>query len=66
MEEKKATGWANVNGISDQDKTCDLNNMNCLEEEDTKTCGLNDMNCLGDEDKTTCGLNDMNCVGEDK
>lgn len=65
-EKKKATGWGNLNGISDDDKTCGLNDMNCLGDEDDKSCGLNDMNCLsGDEDKT-CGLNDMNCLGDEK
>ncbi len=65
MEEKKATGWANLNGISDQEKTCGLNNMNCITEEDSRSCSLNDMNCLADEDKT-CALDDMNCLGEDQ
>lgn len=33
MEEKKQSGWSNLNGISDDDKTCGLNNMNCEEEQ---------------------------------
>ena len=53
-------------GISDDDKTCGLNDMNCLEDEKDTSCGLNDMNCLSGEDDSTCGLNDMNCLGEDK
>ena len=44
MEEKKQTGWANLNGISDDDKTCGLNDMNCLGEDDDSSCGLNAMN----------------------
>ena len=36
-EKKKASGWSNLNGISDDDKTCGLNDMNCLgEDEQTK------------------------------
>ena len=35
-----------------------------LEGEDDKTCGLNDMNCVEEEEDKTCGLNDMNCLGE--
>lgn len=31
-EKKKSTGWGNLNGISDDDKTCGLNDMNCLGE----------------------------------
>ena len=65
-EKKKASGWSNLNGISDDDKTCGLNDMNCLEDEKDTSCGLNDMNCLSGEDDSTCGLNDMNCLGEDK
>ena len=48
-EQKKASGWSNLNGISDDDKTCGLNDMNCLSGEDDSTCGLNDMNCLGED-----------------
>ena len=44
MEEKKQSGWSNLNGISDDDKTCGLNDMNCLGENDDSSCGLNDMN----------------------
>lgn len=66
MEKKKIAGWNNLNGISEDDKTCGLNDMNCLDGEDDKTCGLNDMNCLADEDDKTCALNDMNCLGDGK
>lgn len=66
MEEKKNTGWSNLNGISDDKKTCSLNDMNCLDESDEKVCGLNNMNCLRDEEERTCSLNDMNCLGEEK
>ena len=30
MEEKKQSGWSNLNGISDDDKTCVLNDMNSM------------------------------------
>ncbi|MGN0157893.1 MAG: hypothetical protein ACI39W_01940 [Brotaphodocola sp.] len=67
MEKKKtSTGWGNLNGISDDDKTCGLNDMNCVADEEEKSCGLNDMNCLGSEDDTTCALDDMNCLGGEK
>lgn len=64
--EKKKLDITNMNGMTDdQDTTCGLNDMNCLEEgQDVKTCGLNDMNCVEDEEDKTCGLNDMNCLGE--
>ena len=65
-DKKKGAGWDNLNGISDDDKTCGLNDMNCLEDEDDKSCGLNDMNCVADETDKTCALDDMNCLGEDK
>lgn len=67
MEEKKnATGWGNLNGISEDDRTCGLNDMNCISDEDDRTCGLNDMNCLSGEDDKTCGLSDMNCLSENE
>lgn len=59
--EKKNYDYQNQNGITEDDKTCGLNNMNCLEEEEDKTCGITDMNCVGEEDDKTCGLNNMNC-----
>ena len=34
-------------------KELDINNMNGITEEEDRTCGLNDMNCMeGREDKT--------------
>lgn len=65
-EKKKASGWANLNGISDDDRTCGLNDMNCLGDEEDKSCSLNDMNCLSGQEDSTCSLNDMNCLGKDK
>lgn len=66
MEEKKQSGWANLNGISDDDKTCGLNDMNCLGEDDDSSCGLNDMNCVDGKDDISCSLNNMNCEEEQK
>lgn len=62
--EKKQLDINNMNGITEEDKTCGLNDMNCVEEEEDKTCGLNDMNCVAEEEDKTCGLNDMNCLGD--
>lgn len=52
-----------MNGITNSGKSCGINNMNCLEEEDTQTTGLNNMNGIS-EDKKSCSLNDMNCLNE--
>ena len=49
MEEKKQTGWANLNGISDDDKTCGLYDMNCVDGKDDLSCSLNNMNCEDDK-----------------
>ena len=64
MEEKKQSGWSNLNGISDDDKTFGLNDMNCLGEDDDSSCGLNDMNCVDGKDDMSCSLNNMNCEEE--
>lgn len=66
MADKKpmAAGWGNLNNVS-EDKTCGLNDMNCLGDEDSTNCGLNDMNCLSGEEDKNCSLNDMNCVGKE-
>lgn len=66
MEKKKAAGWGNLNGMSGDDRTCGLNDMNCLGDEDDQSCSLNDMNCLGKNPEKTCGLTDMNCLGNDQ
>lgn len=66
-EKNNSLGWSNVNGISaDDDRTCALNDMNCLENQEEKTYGLTDMNAVGSDDDTTCALDDMNCLGDDK
>ena len=64
-EKKPILGWSNVNGISEEDdRTCALTDMNCLETQEEKTYGITDMNAVGNDDDTTCALTDMNCLGE--
>ena len=68
MANEKITGlgWGNVNGMSaEDDRTCALNDMNCLETQEEKVYGITDMNATANDD-TTCALSDMNCLGEDK
>ena len=65
-ETKTSLGWGNVNGISaDDDRTCALNDMNCLDTQEEKTYTITDMNAAAGDD-STCALVDMNCLGEDK
>lgn len=59
-------GWGNLNGISDDDKTCALDDMNCLGDEDVSSCGLSDMNCVDDKKDLSCALDNMNCEPEDE
>ena len=36
-ENKESLGWGNVNGVSaDADRTCALNDMNCLETQEER------------------------------
>jgi len=64
--EKKDLGLTNMNGMTNEEgKTCGLNDMNCLGEEEKKS-GLNDMNGMTEEDGKACSLNDMNCLNERK
>ena len=65
-ETKTGLGWGNVNGISaDDDRTCALNDMNCLDTQEEKAYALTDMNAAAGDD-STCALVDMNCLGGDK
>lgn len=57
-------GWGNLNGMSNDDKTCALNDMNCLGEEDSSSCGINDMNCVDGNDNMSCSLDNMNCEAD--
>lgn len=66
-ETKSSLGLNNMNGIStDDDRTCALNDMNCLDNQEQKNYQLSDMNAVGKDDDTTCALDDMNCLGEEK
>lgn len=66
-EVKSGLGITNMNGIStDDDRTCALNDMNCLDNQDPKNYHLNDMNAVAADDDTTCALDDMNCLGDDQ
>lgn len=56
----KTNSWNNLNGISEDDKTCAITDMNCLGEEDDSSCGLTDMNCVDGQDMN-CSLDNMNC-----
>ncbi len=60
-EEKRSLN--NMNGISDSGKSCGINNMNCLEEDDDQKSDITNMNGIS-EDKKVCSLNDMNCLNE--
>ncbi len=65
MEIKPGLGLTNMNGISaDDERTCALNDMNCLETQESKSYALTDMNAVGKDDDTSCALNDMNCTGD--
>ncbi len=63
---KKKLSITNLNGITDDDKTCGLTDMNCVADDEDTTCGLTDMNCVADDEDKTCGLTDMNCVGDEE
>ena len=62
---KSGLGLTNMNGIStDDDRTCALNDMNCLEGQPEQSPSLTDMNAVTSDADTTCALDDMNCQGE--
>lgn len=62
---KSSLGISNMNGISAEDeRTCGLQDMNCLEKEDKTGLDITDMNALGKDDDATCALQDMNCTGD--
>lgn len=64
---KNKLGITNMNGLTEDDEsTCGLQDMNCLEKEPQKDFSLTDMNALGKDDDTTCALQDMNCSEEEK
>ncbi|MCF0131393.1 MAG: hypothetical protein HUJ71_06670 [Pseudobutyrivibrio sp.] len=62
--EKKEYGFQNMNGMSEnEDKTCGLNDMNCLGEDEKKNYDLNNMNAATKKDDKSCSITDMNCEG---
>lgn len=53
-----------MNGItSDDDRSCALNDMNCLEGQEEQGFSLTDMNAVTKDEDTSCSLDDMNCQG---
>ena len=64
-EVKSSLGISNMNGMTtDDERTCGLQDMNCLEKEDKNGLDITDMNAMGKDDSTTCALQDMNCSGD--
>ena len=64
-ENKSNLGITNMNGLSgEDDRTCGLQNMNCMEQEEKKNYDITDMNAVGKDDDITCALQDMNCTGD--
>ena len=64
-ETKGGLGLTNMNGMSaDDDRTCALTDMNCLEGQPEQVHSLTDINAQSGDDSTTCALTDMNCQGE--
>lgn len=64
MEKEKNLDITNLNGMSsDDDTTCGLNDMNCVETKETAS-SITNMNSASSDDDTTCNFTDMNCTGE--
>lgn len=64
MAKDEKLGISNMNGATDdEDKTCGLQDMNCLEGQEPKPHSLNNMNGDTSAEDKTCGITDMNCVG---
>ena len=62
-EIKSSLGISNMNGLTEEDeRTCGLQDMNCLDTQPDKDFDITDMNALGKDDDTTCALQDMNCT----
>ena len=63
---KSSLGITNMNGMTAEDeRTCGLQDMNCLNTQQQKNYDITDMNAVGKDDDTSCALQDMNCTGED-
>lgn len=64
---KPGLSLTNMNGISaDDEHTCALNDMNCLETQGEKTFSIDDMNAVAADDDTSCALDNMNCVDKSR
>lgn len=62
---KSSLGITNMNGItSDDDRSCALNDMNCLEGQEGQDFSYTDMNAVTRDEDTSCSLDDMNCEGK--
>lgn len=60
---KDGLGISNMNGdTNNEDKTCGLTDMNCLEGQEEKSHSITNMNGDTSADDKSCGLTDMNCV----
>ena len=60
---KDGLGISNMNGATDDEsKSCDLQDMNCLEGQEEKSHSITNMNVDTAADDKSCGLTDMNCV----
>lgn len=65
MKIKSGLGITNMNGISsDDDRSCALNDMNCLEGQEEQSFSITDMNAMAKDEDTSCSLDDMNCEGK--
>ena len=65
-EIKSSLGLNHMNGLTaDDERTCGLQDMNCLETKDKAGLDITDMNAVGKDDETTCALQDMNCTGSE-
>lgn len=60
---KDGLGIANMNGdTNNEDKSCGLQDMNCLDGQDPKDHSITNMNGDTENEDKSCGLTDMNCV----
>ena len=60
---KDGLGISNMNGdTNNEDKSCGLTDMNCLDGQDQKDHSLTNMNGDTEDEDKSCGLTDMNCV----
>lgn len=60
---KDGLGISNMNGdTNNEDKSCGLTDMNCLNDQEPKNHSITNMNGDTSADDKSCGLTDMNCV----